>query len=426
MPTTQNRRHIKPVGKTSGQRRRIPLQRHICKGHQKNYPPRPSNMPREIITIQCGQCGNQIGSEFWSRLCQEHGIQQNGNVLPEAAQDDRKDVFFYQADDSHYVPRALLLDLEPRVVAHIRSTNKLFNAENVFTSKEQTGAGNIWASGYKQGSNYIEGILDMLDREAEGSDSLSGFNLTHSIAGGSGSGMGSLLVEKIQERYPKKLLQTYSVFPNLLISDVVVQAYNSVLTINHLAEFADSTVVLDNTSLDRIIDKSQLGHDSSFDQQNRLIATIMSASTQPLRFPGFMVNDMTSLVGCLVPTPRLHFLISGYTPIHEVVGNEREQPAPRPEEELVQPAAAPAGTIKTSVLDVMRRLLHPSNCLVDCSRDGMYISLLNVLSGDIDVQQIQKSVNRLKERRQIKFCPWTSQNIQILVTKSSNCIKRNS
>lgn len=37
----------------------------------------------------------------------------------------------------------------------------------------------------------------MLDREAEGSDSLSGFFLTHSIAGGSGSGLGSLLLEKM-------------------------------------------------------------------------------------------------------------------------------------------------------------------------------------------------------------------------------------
>lgn len=29
---------------------------------------------------------------------------------------DRKDVFFYQADDEHYIPRAVLLDLEPRVI----------------------------------------------------------------------------------------------------------------------------------------------------------------------------------------------------------------------------------------------------------------------------------------------------------------------
>ena len=26
-------------------------------------------MPIEIITIQIGQCGNQVGMEFWKRLC---------------------------------------------------------------------------------------------------------------------------------------------------------------------------------------------------------------------------------------------------------------------------------------------------------------------------------------------------------------------
>ena len=27
---------------------------------------------------------------------------------------DRKDVFFYQADDERFIPRALMIDLEPR------------------------------------------------------------------------------------------------------------------------------------------------------------------------------------------------------------------------------------------------------------------------------------------------------------------------
>lgn len=40
-----------------------------------------------------------------------------------------------------------------------------------------------------------EDILDRIDHEAEASDSLSGFVLCHSIAGGTGSGMGSLLLE---------------------------------------------------------------------------------------------------------------------------------------------------------------------------------------------------------------------------------------
>lgn len=52
----------------------------------------------------------------------------------------------------------------------------------------------------------------MIDREADGSDSLEGFVFIHSIAGGTGSGVGSYLLEKINDRFPKKVIQTYSVF----------------------------------------------------------------------------------------------------------------------------------------------------------------------------------------------------------------------
>lgn len=56
-------------------------------------------------------------------MCLEHGISPNG-VLEDFATDgvDRKDVFFYQADDDHYIPRAVLLDLEPRVIHTIMSS----------------------------------------------------------------------------------------------------------------------------------------------------------------------------------------------------------------------------------------------------------------------------------------------------------------
>lgn len=157
-------------------------------------------MPREIITLQVGQCGNQIGTEFWSKLCSEHGISKSGSFdgadgfFPGI---DRKDVFFYQADDNRYIPRALLLDLEPRVINGIRNSDhkSLFNIENMYVSQQGGGAGNNWASGYSQASNVENEILDMIDREADGSDSLEGFVLCHSIAGGTGSGLGSYILE---------------------------------------------------------------------------------------------------------------------------------------------------------------------------------------------------------------------------------------
>lgn len=67
--------------------------------------------------------------------------------------------------------------------------------------------------------------------------------MMHSIAGGTGSGLGSYLLEVLNDRYPKKLIQTYSVFPNNIeTSDVVVQPYNSMLSLKRLTENADSVV----------------------------------------------------------------------------------------------------------------------------------------------------------------------------------------
>lgn len=57
-----------------------------------------------------------VGSQFWEHLCKEHGIAKDGTLEEWATEGgDRKDVFFYQADDEHYIPRAILVDLEPRV-----------------------------------------------------------------------------------------------------------------------------------------------------------------------------------------------------------------------------------------------------------------------------------------------------------------------
>jgi len=147
-------------------------------------------MPREIITLQVGQCGNQIGADFWKQLCLEHGIEPDGSLTPTTtASDDRKDVFFYPSDDDHYIRRALLIDLEPRVVnklTHSGPYRNLFNPENVFISTHGGGAGNNWASGFRQGEENQEQVLDMIDRESDNSDSLEGFVLCHSIAGGTG------------------------------------------------------------------------------------------------------------------------------------------------------------------------------------------------------------------------------------------------
>lgn len=105
-------------------------------------------------------------------------------------------------------------------------------------------------------------------------------------------------------------------------SDVVVQPYNSLLTLKRLTLNADCVVVLDNTALNRIATDRLHIETPSFTQINSLVSTIMSASTATLRYPSYMNNDLIGLVAPLIPTPRLHFLMTGYTPLtndHEVI-----------------------------------------------------------------------------------------------------------
>ncbi|CAD7695793.1 unnamed protein product [Ostreobium quekettii] len=370
-------------------------------------------MPREIICLQVGQCGNQIGTEFWKKLCAEHGISKDGRLEDFATQGgDRKDVFFYQADDEHYVPRALLLDLEPRVINGIQNSEirNLFNPENVFISKEGGGAGNNWASGYCQGEKVQEALLDMIDREAEYCDSLEGFCLCHSIAGGTGSGMGSYLLEALNDRWGKKLVQTYSVFPNQQeSSDVVVQPYNSVLTLKRLTLHADAVVVLDNTALNRIAVERLHVESPSFTVTNSLVSTVMAASTTTLRYPGYMNNDLVGLIASLIPTPRCHFLMTGYTPL-TVEGDQG------PIQSTIR---------KTTVLDVMRRLLQSKNIMVSAharakeASTAKYISILNIIQGEVDPTQVHKSLQRIRERKLANFIEWGPASIQVALSKKS-------
>jgi tubulin beta len=80
---------------------------------------------------------------------------------------------------------------------------QLFRPDNFVFG--QSGAGNNWAKGhYTEGAELVDSVLDVVRKEAESCDCLQGFQLTHSLGGGTGSGMGTLLISKIREEYPDR------------------------------------------------------------------------------------------------------------------------------------------------------------------------------------------------------------------------------
>ena len=88
----------------------------------------------------------------------------------------------------------------------------------------QSGAGNNWAKGhYTEGAELVDSVLDVVRKEAESCDCLQGFQLTHSLGGGTGSGMGTLLISKIREEYPDRIMNTFSVVPSPKVGTPVLK-----------------------------------------------------------------------------------------------------------------------------------------------------------------------------------------------------------
>eukprot|EP00492_Amphilonche_elongata_P004518 TRINITY_DN48_c0_g1_i10.p1 TRINITY_DN48_c0_g1~~TRINITY_DN48_c0_g1_i10.p1 ORF type:complete len:178 (+),score=22.42 TRINITY_DN48_c0_g1_i10:52-534(+) len=134
-----------------------------------------------------------------------------------------------------------------------------------------------------------------------------GFQLFHSLGGGTGSGMGTLLLLKIRDAYPDKITCTYSVFPSPKVSDTVVEPYNAVLSSHQLLENSDETFIVDNEALYNIMHNVLKKQSVEYKVLNRLIAKVTCGVTASIRFPGLLNGDLRKLGVNLVPFPRLHF-----------------------------------------------------------------------------------------------------------------------
>merc|ERR1711872_832401 len=209
------------MGSATGETRRSTQHPPVCQERRSNM--------REIVHVQAGQCGNQIGAKFWEIISDEHGTSelqmerievyynQAQGLSPEAKQRGEKLV-----SGGKFVPRAILVDLEPGTMDSVRSGpyGGIFRPDNFVFG--QSGAGNNWAKGhYTEGAELVDSVLDVVRKEAEGCDCLQCFQLTHSLGGGTGSGMGTLLISKIREEYPDRIMNTYSVVPSPKVSDTV-------------------------------------------------------------------------------------------------------------------------------------------------------------------------------------------------------------
>jgi Tubulin/FtsZ family, GTPase domain/Tubulin C-terminal domain len=353
---------------------------------------------REVLSIHVGQAGNQIGNEFWKLVLREHGLRPNGTAEGEAAANNtRQEVFFHTNRDGKYTPRAVLIDLEPGVISRIEGgdMNDLFDEANIV--KKLPGAANNWARGfYSEGEKVIDQIMNVIDNAVQKTESLQGFLMTHSIGGGSGSGLGSLILTRLRQSYPKKKIFTFSVAPSPLISDAAVEPYNAILTLAKLRDNADACVILDNQALFKIA-QARLNRPPNYMDLNKIVALIMSSVTASLRFPGRLNTDLGEIVMNLVPFPGNHFLTASYAPMK---GAPKDQ------------------IVRTPFPELCRETFSPDNFTAAVDFDnGVFLSVCGLFRGDVKAKEVDD--NMAIVRKTMNFCSYVPTGVKLGITESA-------
>ncbi|XP_031471201.1 tubulin beta-3 chain [Phasianus colchicus] len=352
-------------------------------------PLRSGRTMREIVHIQAGQCGNQIGAK--------HGIDPSGNYVGDSdLQLERISVYYNEASSHKYVPRAILVDLEPGTMDSVRSGafGHLFRPDNFIFG--QSGAGNNWAKGhYTEGAELVDSVLDVVRKECENCDCLQGFQLTHSLGGGTGSGMGTLLISKVREEYPDRIMNTFSVVPSPKVSDTVVEPYNATLSIHQLVENTDETYCIDNEALYDICFRTLKLATPTYGDLNHLVSATMSGVTTSLRFPGQLNADLRKLAVNMVPFPRLHFFMPGFAPL-TARGSQQYRALTVPE--------------------LTQQMFDAKNMMAACDpRHGRYLTVATVFRGRMSMKEVDEQMLAIQSKNSSYFVEWIPNNVKVAV-----------
>uniref|UniRef100_A0A915A9L1 Tubulin beta chain n=1 Tax=Parascaris univalens TaxID=6257 RepID=A0A915A9L1_PARUN len=352
---------------------------------------------REIVQVQAGQCGNQIGAKFWEVISDEHGIQPDGMYAGESdLQLDRIEVYYNEAHGGKYVPRCVLVDLEPGTMDSVRAGpyGQLFRPDNFIFG--QSGAGNNWAKGhYTEGAELVDQVLDVIRKEAEGCDCLQGFQLTHSLGGGTGSGMGTLMISKIREEYPDRIMSSFSVVPSPKVSDVVLEPYNATLSVHQLVENTDETFCIDNEALYDICFRTLKLTNPSYGDLNHLVSMTMSGVTTCLRFPGQLNADLRKLAVNMVPFPRLHFFMPGFAPLS---------------------ARGTAAYRALTVAELTQQVFDAKNMMAACDpRHGRYLTVAVMFRGRMSMREVDNQMLNVQNKNSSYFVEWIPNNVKTAV-----------
>ncbi|KAM3147323.1 hypothetical protein pb186bvf_000574 [Paramecium bursaria] len=264
----------------------------------------------QIIQIHIGQAGIQIGDEGWELLRQESNIDLDGKLIG----DEADHCIFHETPNQKYVPRAVFIDTEDIVVVETkRGIRKNLYAQQQFLNGKESA--NYHTRGiYQIGRDLIDETLQIIRHQVEKCDKLDGFIFTKSTNGGTGSGFGSLLTERMSVDYGngKTIKSSITVMPSPNISTEIIELYNATLSIHNQIEYEDLSICVDNERLYKQCDELDIEL-PNYQNLNQILSQITSSLTTTSRKQSIQGFGLKELNTNLIPYARLHFLQSSIT-----------------------------------------------------------------------------------------------------------------
>lgn len=276
-----------------------------------------------ILTIQFGQCGNQLAQAVFKYLVNDIVEPKSTTIskLENEYRETAKDLWFSSYKNACYTPRSILVDTEKKVVTSLTDSKDSLKFDNI-VAKSGGGSANNWAFGYSlKADMLLNDVLESVRREVEKCDDVTHILSFLSSGGGTGSGTGSRVLESLREEYPNKIIMNVIVLPYSK-GEIVTQNYNTLLTVAKLYDITDGSIMLQNDRLHRICNGSLSIKNVNLNDINTVAAQKICATFQPAGN-----NSLRTFASHLTAQPSFKFVQINTVPhiANEHVAYETEQ-----------------------------------------------------------------------------------------------------
>jgi len=207
--------------------------------------------------------------------------------------------------------------------------------------------------------------------------------------------MGTLLISKIREEFPDRMMCTFSVLPSPKVSDTVVEPYNATLSVHQLVENSDETFCIDNEALYEICFRTLKLATPSYGDLNHLVSLVMSGITTSIRFPGQLNADLRKLAVNMIPFPRLHFFMVGFSPLTSRASNQYRA---------------------MSVPELTQQMFDSKNMMAACDpKHGRYLTVAAMFRGRMSMKEVDEQMLNIQNKNSSYFVEWIPNNVKTAV-----------